>query len=108
MMREPSEFYKVAARISTNRDFVKKFEELAVAVTSESIKPFYGNPRFSESEESLQLTTISNALLIRDPKKRSTAAEIATMCQKRFLATASLRATEVETLFQGFPQYAKV
>lgn len=110
-MREPSEFYKVAARISTNRDFVQKFEELAVAVTSESIMPFYGSPRFAESQESSQLRTISNALLTRDPKNRSTAAEIAALCKEQCFAfdSGEKRSRVVdfatERAFQNFPDF---
>jgi serine/threonine protein kinase len=80
VMREPSEFYTVAARFSTNAKFVQKFEELAVAVTSEPIQPSFANPRFAESPESSQLQDLAKALLTRDPKERKTAELIAAMC----------------------------
>jgi hypothetical protein len=78
-MREPSEFYAVAARFSTNAKFVQKFEELAVAVTSEPIKPDLSHKRFEEVKPLREMTT---ALLIRDPNQRVTAAGLAEMCAK--------------------------
>ena len=68
-MREPNEFYAVAARFSTNARFVKKFEELAVAVTSNPIQPRLSHARFKPDFKDL-----TRALLERDPAKRITAA----------------------------------
>jgi serine/threonine protein kinase len=75
-MREPNEFYTVASRFSTNARFVQKFEELAVAVTSEPIQPRFSHKRFKP-----EFKDITSALLERDSTKRITAAGLVEKCE---------------------------
>jgi serine/threonine protein kinase len=77
-LRSADEFYKVATKFSTNAKFVEKFEELAVAVTSEAVELNFAHQRFKDEPKFVE---IANALLTRDVKKRPTAAAIKAMIE---------------------------
>jgi serine/threonine protein kinase len=79
-LRRPSEFYAVASRFSTNARFVQRFEELAVAVTSECIMLDWGHPRFKEAPD---IADFTQQLLTRDINARPKAIEIQGFFQEK-------------------------
>lgn len=74
-IRKAEDFKKVASRFSTNERFVQRFQELAVAVTSEGLEVNYSNPRFQESPV---LRQVVDMMLTRSPSRRLPAESLKT------------------------------
>lgn len=75
-LRNRKDFHNVAKRFSTNPRFIERFEELAVAVTSNAIQIDTSHSRFHEKPE-LNIKELVLKLLTRDVTQRPTADLIA-------------------------------